>query len=287
MVVEIEEIFFHCAKAFLRSGLWKPETWEPEARVPRRAVIAKEVEPSGMTVEQLDDYYEPRELRQGPLRLMPYEFLKGHGTENDFVLLPDLDGTVHGELSTAASGCGALCDRRAGIGGDGVLRVVRVARTATPSGSWTTATPTARSRRCAATASGCSSATWSTHGLADGSAPIPVDTRDGVKTLTVDGDLITVDMGTPKVLGETTVGVERTSPGRPATSTWATRTRWRSSTRSTRPGRCSSRRRTTRRSTPTASTSSSSYAAASGTSRCGCTSAAPGRPAPAAPAPAR
>ena len=45
------------------------------------------------------------------------------------------------------------------------------------------------------------------HGLADGSAPIPVDTRDGVKTLTVDGDLITVDLGTPKVLGETTVGV--------------------------------------------------------------------------------
>ena len=28
-----------------------------------------------------------------------YPFLKGHGTENDFVLLPDHDGTVHGELS--------------------------------------------------------------------------------------------------------------------------------------------------------------------------------------------
>ena len=53
------------------------------------------------------------------------------------------------------------------------------------------------------------------HGLADGSAPIPVDTRDGVKTLTVDGDLITVDLGTPKVLGETTVGV--------AGSSWAAR----------------------------------------------------------------
>ena len=52
-------------------------------------------------------------------------------------------------------------------------------------------------------------------GLADGSAPIPVDTRDGVKTLTVDGDLITVDMGTPKVLGDTAVSVgERTWPAR-------------------------------------------------------------------------
>ena len=57
VVVDIEEIFFHCAKAFLRSGLWKPETWDPEAAVPRRAVIAKEVEPDGRTVDQLDDYY--------------------------------------------------------------------------------------------------------------------------------------------------------------------------------------------------------------------------------------
>ena len=58
---------------------------------------------------------------------MPYEFLKGHGTENDFVLLPDLDGTVHGDLSAQqmAQRVRALCDRRAGIGGDGVLRVVR------------------------------------------------------------------------------------------------------------------------------------------------------------------
>jgi diaminopimelate epimerase len=45
-------------------------------------------------------------------------------------------------------------------------------------------------------------------GLVDGSAPIPVDTRDGIKVLTVDGDLITVDLGTPKVLGETVVSVD-------------------------------------------------------------------------------
>ena len=54
---------------------------------------------------------------------MGYRFLKGHGTENDFVLLPDPDGDVHGDLS--AERVRALCDRRAGIGGDGVLRVVR------------------------------------------------------------------------------------------------------------------------------------------------------------------
>jgi diaminopimelate epimerase len=51
------------------------------------------------------------------------EFLKGHGTENDFVLLPD----VGGSLDLTESRVRALCDRRAGIGGDGVLRVVRCA----------------------------------------------------------------------------------------------------------------------------------------------------------------
>lgn len=50
-------------------------------------------------------------------------FLKGHGTENDFVIIPDPDNAV--ELSPAA--VAALCDRRAGIGGDGVLHVVRAA----------------------------------------------------------------------------------------------------------------------------------------------------------------
>jgi PPOX class probable FMN-dependent enzyme len=59
VVVDIEEIFFHCAKAFLRSRLWKPETWDPTGRVPRRAVVAHDVEPSGMSVEELDVYYGP------------------------------------------------------------------------------------------------------------------------------------------------------------------------------------------------------------------------------------
>jgi diaminopimelate epimerase len=48
-------------------------------------------------------------------------FVKGHGTENDFVILPDPDGAIDLEPGLVA----ALCDRRAGIGGDGVLRVVR------------------------------------------------------------------------------------------------------------------------------------------------------------------
>jgi diaminopimelate epimerase len=50
-------------------------------------------------------------------------FLKGHGTGNDFVVLPDPDGA----LTLTADVVAALCDRRFGIGGDGVLRVVRSA----------------------------------------------------------------------------------------------------------------------------------------------------------------
>ncbi|MGF1429464.1 diaminopimelate epimerase [Kitasatospora sp. LaBMicrA B282] len=50
-------------------------------------------------------------------------FLKGHGTENDFVILPDPDGL----LQLGPAEVARLCDRRAGIGGDGLLRVVRSA----------------------------------------------------------------------------------------------------------------------------------------------------------------
>ncbi|MCZ2821153.1 diaminopimelate epimerase [Modestobacter sp. VKM Ac-2977] len=51
--------------------------------------------------------------------------LLGHGTENDFVVLPDPDGDVWPETRLDADLVRRLCDRRAGLGGDGVLRVVR------------------------------------------------------------------------------------------------------------------------------------------------------------------
>jgi len=64
MVIEIDELFHHCAKAFLRSSLWDPETWDPEswdpeARVPRRAVLAHRLERPDTPVEELDEYYGP------------------------------------------------------------------------------------------------------------------------------------------------------------------------------------------------------------------------------------
>ncbi|BBX70786.1 diaminopimelate epimerase [Mycolicibacterium psychrotolerans] len=47
------------------------------------------------------------------------KFAKGHGTQNDFVVLPDLDA----RLTLAPAAVAALCDRRQGLGADGVLRV--------------------------------------------------------------------------------------------------------------------------------------------------------------------
>jgi diaminopimelate epimerase len=47
--------------------------------------------------------------------------IKGHGTENDFVIVPDFDGVL--ELTPPLAR--ALCDRHSGIGADGVLRAVR------------------------------------------------------------------------------------------------------------------------------------------------------------------
>ena len=59
LVVEIDELFHHCAKAFLRSSLWDPATWDPEAVVARRAVLAQRLERPESTVDELDLYYGP------------------------------------------------------------------------------------------------------------------------------------------------------------------------------------------------------------------------------------
>jgi diaminopimelate epimerase len=48
-------------------------------------------------------------------------YVKGHGTENDFVVVPDPDGA----LDLTPRLVRAICDRHAGLGADGVLRVVR------------------------------------------------------------------------------------------------------------------------------------------------------------------
>lgn len=56
-------------------------------------------------------------------RLADVAFVKGHGTHNDFIVLPDFDA----RLELTPERIRWVCDRRAGLGADGVLRVVRCA----------------------------------------------------------------------------------------------------------------------------------------------------------------
>ena len=59
LLIEIEQIFFHCMKAFMRSRLWEPETWKPDA-VPPHAQIVKSVQPCDETLEELERHYGPQ-----------------------------------------------------------------------------------------------------------------------------------------------------------------------------------------------------------------------------------
>ncbi|OEV03182.1 pyridoxamine 5'-phosphate oxidase family protein [Streptomyces oceani] len=59
LVVHIEEIYHHCAKAFLRSALWKPEQWQPGA-LPNRARMAKALDRPDDSLEFLEEYYGPK-----------------------------------------------------------------------------------------------------------------------------------------------------------------------------------------------------------------------------------
>ncbi|MFJ6198804.1 pyridoxamine 5'-phosphate oxidase family protein [Micromonospora sp. NPDC092111] len=56
--VAVEQIFYHCAKAFLRSELWRPETWQPDV-LPSRARLIKEVETPAESLADLERHYGP------------------------------------------------------------------------------------------------------------------------------------------------------------------------------------------------------------------------------------
>jgi uncharacterized protein len=58
LVVAIDEVFYHCSKAFLRSALWKPETWQSSA-APSRPVIAQALERPDDDLDTLERYYGP------------------------------------------------------------------------------------------------------------------------------------------------------------------------------------------------------------------------------------
>ncbi|MFI6227515.1 pyridoxamine 5'-phosphate oxidase family protein [Micromonospora echinospora] len=58
IVVDVEQVFYHCAKAFLRSELWRPETWQPDV-LPSRPRIVKAVEAPEMALADLERHYGP------------------------------------------------------------------------------------------------------------------------------------------------------------------------------------------------------------------------------------
>lgn len=56
LVVDVEEVFYHCQKAFLRSKFWKPESWQPDA-VASRPVISQAIERPDTPIDELERYY--------------------------------------------------------------------------------------------------------------------------------------------------------------------------------------------------------------------------------------
>jgi len=58
LLVDVEEVFHHCSKAFLRSRLWDPQSWAPE-HVPSRSVIAKALERPDEDLADIEKYYGP------------------------------------------------------------------------------------------------------------------------------------------------------------------------------------------------------------------------------------
>jgi PPOX class probable FMN-dependent enzyme len=58
LLVEIEQIFFHCMKALMRSQLWQPDTWAPGV-LPSHPRLVKSVQVTEETLEELQEYYGP------------------------------------------------------------------------------------------------------------------------------------------------------------------------------------------------------------------------------------
>ena len=145
-----------------------------------------------------------------------FHWVKGHGTRNDFLLLPDPDTSVHGRLDSDL--VRALCDRRGGLGADGVLRVVRSdvyddehARSAAAGGAqWFMDYRNADGSLSQMCGNGIRLfARYLAHaGLVPGDEPVAIGTRDGIKTAHLaDDGTVRIDMGSVRVLGEVQVSV--------------------------------------------------------------------------------
>jgi diaminopimelate epimerase len=159
-------------------------------------------------------------------------FLKGHGTGNDFVILPDPDG----QLDLAPGLVAAVCHRRFGLGADGVLRVVRAAHAPGAGG------PLGGGLEPDGAAFAADAEWFMDYRNADGSvaemcgngvrvfarflvtaglaepapAGLPIATRAGVVRARFAGEQIAVDMVAPRLYGDsatTVAGVPAPLPG--------------------------------------------------------------------------
>jgi PPOX class probable FMN-dependent enzyme len=54
VVVEVEELYMHCAKAFLRSSLWQPETWPERSTLPSLGTILRDQLALPVSADELD-----------------------------------------------------------------------------------------------------------------------------------------------------------------------------------------------------------------------------------------
>src|SRR3954470_9774275 len=134
------------------------------------------------------------------------EFLKGHGTQNDFVLLPD----AAGRLDPTEARVAALCDPHRGLGADGVLRVVRAAALDIPSaGEWFMDYRNADGSIAEMCGNGTRVfARYLVETGLVGESDFSVATRGGVRKIRIEdnGD-VTVDMGKPVVRGHSVTTV--------------------------------------------------------------------------------
>jgi uncharacterized protein len=55
LVVQVRSVYMHCAKAFLRSGLWAPETWPARSEMPTLGEILKDQIAYAATAAEADE----------------------------------------------------------------------------------------------------------------------------------------------------------------------------------------------------------------------------------------
>jgi uncharacterized protein len=58
LVVAVEQIFFHCAKAFMRSQLWHPESWSAPVKISWGEYLAAKMGAGDDTAKQIDNFVE-------------------------------------------------------------------------------------------------------------------------------------------------------------------------------------------------------------------------------------